>query len=101
MRRSEIGLRRAIGATGNSISRQLIGESLLLSTLAILLGCFFAVQFPLLDGIRSAGRCLYFRDLVVRTALFTCWLLCAPCTLESRLLQFILLLHYTKNKLLT
>ena len=49
MRRSEIGLRRAIGATGNSISRQLIGESLLLSTLAILLGCFFAVQFPLLD----------------------------------------------------
>jgi putative ABC transport system permease protein len=48
-RRSEIGLRRAIGATGNSISRQLIAESLLLSTLSIILGCFFAVQFPLLN----------------------------------------------------
>lgn len=48
-RRSEIGLRRAIGATGISISRQLVSEALVLSTIALLVGCFFAVQFPLLN----------------------------------------------------
>jgi putative ABC transport system permease protein len=48
-RRSEIGLRRAIGATGQSISRQLVSEALLLSTIALVVGCFFAVQFPLMN----------------------------------------------------
>ena len=47
-RRGEIGLRRAIGATGNDISRQLVTEAVLLATLAVLLGSFFAIQFPLL-----------------------------------------------------
>ncbi len=48
-RRSEIGLRRAVGATGNSVSKQLVGEALVLSTFALLIGSFFAVQFPLLN----------------------------------------------------
>lgn len=48
MRRGEIGLRRAVGATGISISKQLITEALVLSTISLLIGCFFAVQFPLL-----------------------------------------------------
>ncbi|NII24421.1 FtsX-like permease family protein [Pseudoflavitalea sp. X16] len=48
-RKSEIGLRRAVGATGQSISRQLVSEALVLSTIALLVGCFFAVQFPLLN----------------------------------------------------
>ena len=47
-RRGEIGLRRAVGASGNSVSWQLVGEAMVLSTLALLLGFFFAVQFPLL-----------------------------------------------------
>jgi putative ABC transport system permease protein len=47
-RKGEIGLRRAVGATGNSISRQLLGEALVLCSLSVLLGSFFAVQFPLL-----------------------------------------------------
>ncbi len=47
-RRSEIGLRRAVGATGQSISRQLVSEALVLSTIALIVGCFFAIQFPLL-----------------------------------------------------
>lgn len=47
-RRGEIGLRRAIGATGNSVAGQLVAESLILSTFAILLGLFFTLQFPLL-----------------------------------------------------
>jgi putative ABC transport system permease protein len=48
-RKGEIGLRRAVGATGNSISWQLVGEALVLSTLSLILGSFFAVQFPLLN----------------------------------------------------
>lgn len=48
-RRSEIGLRRAVGATGNSVSKQLVGEALVLSTFALIIGSFFAAQFPLLN----------------------------------------------------
>lgn len=48
-RRGEIGLRRAVGAPGFSVSRQLVGEALVLATLALLVGFFFAVQFPLLN----------------------------------------------------
>jgi len=47
-RKGEIGLRRAIGASAKSISAQLVGEALMLSTLSLLVGTFFAVQFPLL-----------------------------------------------------
>lgn len=47
-RKGEIGLRRAIGASAKSISAQLVGEALVLSTLSLLVGTFFAVQFPLL-----------------------------------------------------
>lgn len=48
-RRSEIGLRRAIGATGNAVSKQLVGEALVLSTIALIAGSFLAIQFPLLN----------------------------------------------------
>ena len=48
-RRGEIGLRRAIGASGASVSSQLVFESLILATLSLIVGTFFAVQFPLLN----------------------------------------------------
>jgi putative ABC transport system permease protein len=48
-RKGEIGLRRAVGATGNGISQQFVGEALVLSTLSLIVGSFFAVQFPLLN----------------------------------------------------
>lgn len=48
-RKAEIGLRRAIGAPAGSISWQLVSESIVLATLALIVGCFFAVQFPLLN----------------------------------------------------
>lgn len=48
-RRSEIGLRRAIGATGKSVSWQLVSESLILATISLVVGSFFAVQFPLMN----------------------------------------------------
>lgn len=48
-RKAEIGLRRAVGASGNSISKQLVLEALVLSTISMIVGSFFAVQFPLLN----------------------------------------------------
>ena len=48
-RRGEIGLRRAVGAAGSSVSLQLIAESLILATFSLIIGVFFAAQFPLLN----------------------------------------------------
>lgn len=48
-RRGEIGLRRAVGATGNSVSSQLVNEAMILATLSLIIGTFFAVQAPLLN----------------------------------------------------
>ena len=48
-RRGEIGLRRAVGATGYSVSRQLVSEALILATFSLVIGLFFAIQFPLLN----------------------------------------------------
>ncbi len=48
-RRSEIGLRRALGATGKGISRQFVGEMWVLTTFGLVIGLLFALQFPLLN----------------------------------------------------
>jgi putative ABC transport system permease protein len=48
-RRGEIGLRRAVGASGRSVSAQLVSESLILATLSLIIGTFFEIQFPLLN----------------------------------------------------
>ncbi len=48
-RKQEIGVRRAMGATKVSIRSQIIGETAVLATLSLILGVFFAVQFPLLN----------------------------------------------------
>jgi len=48
-RKSEMGLRKAVGASSRSVSGQMIAEALVLSTISVLLGTFFAIQFPLLN----------------------------------------------------
>jgi len=48
-RKGEIGLRRAIGASAASVSWQLVGEALVLATFSLIVGTFFAIQFPLLN----------------------------------------------------
>ncbi len=50
-RRSEIGLRRALGASRPGIAAQFTGEVLVLTLLAIVIGVFFAIQVPLLKLI--------------------------------------------------
>ncbi len=47
-RRSEIGVRRAMGATSRSITAQFVGETWVLATFGVLIGLVFAVQFPIL-----------------------------------------------------
>lgn len=47
-RKGEIGLRRAMGATKREILWHFVGETAMIATLGLLLGVFFAVQFPLL-----------------------------------------------------
>jgi putative ABC transport system permease protein len=48
-RKGEIGLRRAVGASGANVSNQLVGEALVLATISLIIGAFFAVQFPLMN----------------------------------------------------
>lgn len=48
-RRGEIGLRRAVGASGISVTKQLIGEAMVVATISLVTGTFFAIQFPLLN----------------------------------------------------
>jgi putative ABC transport system permease protein len=47
-RKSEIGLRKSVGAPTSRIKKQLIGEMLALATLGIIPGLIIALQFPLL-----------------------------------------------------
>jgi putative ABC transport system permease protein len=50
-RTREIGLRRAVGATGPAIRRQFVLEMLLLAAVAIAAGALVAIQLPLLDMV--------------------------------------------------
>ncbi|GHB80059.1 ABC transporter permease [Persicitalea jodogahamensis] len=48
-RRSEIGLRRAMGATEGSVTAQFLGEMWVLAAFSVILGLLFAVQFPIMN----------------------------------------------------
>lgn len=63
-RRGEIGLRRAIGASGKSVSTQLVTESMILATLSLTIGSFFAIQFPLLN-VFDLPAAVYFTAMVL------------------------------------
>lgn len=47
-RMREIGLRRAVGASGSGVRRQVMAEVALLATLAVILGVVIVLQLPLL-----------------------------------------------------
>ena len=57
-RRSEIGLRKAVGSTTRLILVQIVGEALVLTVFGMLIGSLFAVQFPLLGVFKmiTAGE---------------------------------------------
>ena len=47
-RTREIGLRRAMGATGGNVHRQILGEVVLLALIALIIGVIVVLQLPLL-----------------------------------------------------
>jgi putative ABC transport system permease protein len=83
-RRREIGLRRALGATGRGVSLQVLGELLVVTTAGLLLGAALAVQFPLLGVIGWVSNGVYalamalaavtIYGLTVVSALYPSWL---------------------------
>jgi putative ABC transport system permease protein len=58
-RRGEIGLRRAVGADGKSVSRQILGEALVLATFGIIVGSFLVIQVPILELETSIASSIY------------------------------------------
>ena len=76
-RRGEIGLRRAIGASAGNISTQFIAEMVVLATFSVVLGLFFAVQFPLLKVFDVAPSVYLIGSLLAVIAVYLIVVLCA------------------------
>ena len=76
-RRAEIGLRRALGATGPAISRQFLGEVLILTTLGVLGGVLVAAQFPLLHAFDVATAVYVQAMLLAAGLVFVVTAVCA------------------------
>ena len=82
-RRGELGVRRAMGATGAAISRQVVGEILVLTTFGLLLGLALAAQFPLL-GVLDVPPGVYGTAMLLASGVL--YVLAAGCALyPSRL----------------
>ncbi|BAV08932.1 putative ABC transport system permease protein [Filimonas lacunae] len=76
-RKGELALRRAVGATAKNIAAQLVTESLLLVSLALVPGVIIAVQFPLLH-VFDVESVVYYMGLLLATAMLVVLvLLCA------------------------
>ena len=66
-RRAELGVRRAMGATAGAISRQVLGEILVLTTFGSGLGLLVALQFPLL-GVLDVPTGVYLTAMALAAA---------------------------------
>jgi len=83
-RRGEIGLRCAVGADSRRISGQVLGESLMMATLGIVLGTFFAIQVPIAGLFEMVGLGTYL--LAILSAAVFIYLTVTACALyPSRL----------------
>jgi putative ABC transport system permease protein len=71
-RTREIGLRRAKGATARRIHRQILGELVVMTTLALLAGLAVVVQFPLLDLIGAVRPAVYAASLAISAVAIYC-----------------------------
>ena len=86
-RRTEIGLRRALGATGPAISRQFLGEMIVVTTFGVLLGVLLAAQFPLLSAFDVAPEVYIMAMLLATGVIFMLTAVCAwqPSRLAARI----------------
>jgi putative ABC transport system permease protein len=76
-RRSEVGLRRALGAHHTDISKQFILEILILAGFAITIGTFFAVQVPILKVTEMAASNYYIAIIFSIAIVLSLVLICA------------------------
>ena len=75
-RRSEIGLRRAVGASPGGIIAQFMLEILILATLGIVVGLFFSAQLPLMK-VFEVPNSIYIWAMISTTAvIYTLVFLC-------------------------
>jgi len=95
-RRAEIGLRRAVGAAVKHIYMQIVGEAFALSTLGIIIGSFFALQFPLLNLISFVEAPVYYFAYI--SAVLFIYLITAVCAVYpgkiAAMIQPAQALHY-------
>ena len=86
-RKSEIGLRKSVGAPTGKIKIQLIGEMLTLATLGIIPGLIIAIQFPLL-GAFNIKPGIFLSGMLAATALIYLFVILStilPTTIISRI----------------
>jgi len=76
-RTREIGLRRAVGASGTNVRAQILGEVALLTTLALLLGTIIVAQLPLLGAFRLVQPAVFVSGMAAALAtIYAITLLC-------------------------
>jgi len=95
-RTQELGLRRALGATASAVRNQIIGEIVVLTAIALLVGSVLFLQLPLLGMVKFVGvgvfvtaivvSCLIIIPFVILCALYPGWL--ATQVEPSRALQY-------------
>ena len=78
-RRREIGLRRALGATGSSVHRQILIEVALLATFAVIVGVVVVAQLPILGIFKVVSPSAY--AIGIAAALATIYALTLVCGL--------------------
>jgi len=63
-RTQELGLRRALGATASAVRNQIIGEILVLTAIALLIGTVLFLQLPLLGVLSFVGVSVFVSAIV-------------------------------------
>jgi putative ABC transport system permease protein len=68
-RTGEIGLRRALGGTAGAVRSQIMGELLVITTIAVGLGTLVCLQLPILDVLPFLGLPIYIAGLALSLAI--------------------------------
>jgi putative ABC transport system permease protein len=87
-RKTEIGLRRALGATNRDIYRQVLLEVMIIASVGIFLGMLIVIQFPLIGVLQSVRWPIYIESLVHSLLVMYVIMLCAafyPCRLATKI----------------
>lgn len=87
-RTREIGLRRAMGASGPSVHRQILGEVALLATMAVIAGSIVILQLPILGAFKLVTPAAFTLGFIGALAtIYALTVLCGlyPSWLASRL----------------